>query len=213
MNKQLGFLLLQLGCVAALLNAPNTANAESLEDAVIGPLVGTRMMAAAEQRSQGKLTSCYWEYKIVLRDHAYKMGGYVLLSGSLTVFYFKGKAPNVALKMQGFDIAIGADAKPKMTPFEIAYGYPTVSGKVLARREGAAFRCENGGFCASYVNDFPDIISAVLTDQVRLSYSRTASGFDVSTDLRANDLPEGASEIDKGASCLRQVLKRYELQD
>jgi hypothetical protein len=182
-------------------------------EAIQNSSFGTIQFSEHETRAQGRLAGCGWEFKVVLQDDAYVSGGPVLLSGSLNVFYFRAKPVGWALKLQGHDVIYGTTAEPSFKKFEIPYGYMIAGDTILAHREDGSFRCETGGFCAAYSKDFEIVLSAIVANKLRLAYSRTPTGIDVSARLLWSDVAGGRTELSKGMECISQLMSRFTNQD
>lgn len=185
---------------------------QTVDDAAINSLVGTRYFEPIEQTSQGRLVGCGFEFKTVLRDHAYDRGKPVILIGSVSSFYFKGKAMNVSLKVRGNSLFFSQRLEPVFSPFEINYAYLKSAVYSSAGREATKFTCENGGFCAVYT-EFQEIFEALVSNDLSLVYSRTPTGFDVVTKLDISTAENGVENLGKGLRCFARLVDRFAAQD
>ena len=73
------------------------------------------------------------------------------------------------------------------------YAYLSAGSTSWAGKELSAFRCEDGGFCASYNADMLfEVLHAVYGNGLTLSYNRMDGGMDVTVTLDCSQADDDA---------------------
>lgn len=196
----------------------STATGQTYNKRLALALVGTIGFTATETTTRGKLIGCGFEFTIIAKDHPYKLGGLVLLAGSISSFYAKGKGINYALKLKGKDMSIVTNAKGEFkdleaTDFEIVYAYAKTRQFNSAGKDIQPFRCEGGGFCSVYTEGFTEIFLGLLDNDMTFGYNRRKDGVDVIVKMDINQVKGVRKQLVSGAKCFRALTERFKKQD
>ncbi len=196
----------------------NMATGKTYKERLALALVGTIDFKATRSTSKGQLIGCGFEFTIITQDHPYKLGGLVLLAGSISTIYAKGKRINYALKLKGKDMSIVTNSKAEFkdleaTDFEIAYAYAKTRQFSSAGKDIRPFRCEGGGFCSVYTEGFTEIFSGLLDNDMTFGYNRRKAGLDVIVKMDINKVKGARKQLVNGAKCFRALTERFKKQD
>lgn len=148
---------------------------------VVSNSLGTQSIRFQEERVGGVLEGCALAFVQLLQDFVYAKGAPVYISGSIGLEAVAGQA-SVSLKLVPFDVRVSATGEPTGIAFDPAYAYATFGTTSTAGKERNRFRCDQGGFCASYVA--PDVLNAFALAQAQgagfhVAYDRQSGGLDV----------------------------------
>lgn len=195
-----------------------SATGQTYKERLALGVVGTIDFEAIEFTTRGQLIGCGFEFTIIARDHPYKLGGLVLLAGSINTFYAKGKGINYALKFKGKDMSIVTSPKGEFkeletTDFEIVYAYAKTRQFSSAGKDIQTFRCEGGGFCSVYTEGFTEIFSGLLDNDMTFGYNRRKNGLDVIVKMDINKVKGARKQLVNGAKCFRALTERFKKQD
>jgi hypothetical protein len=198
------FRLARLVLLLGISTEPNSVAAQNQE------IARTVRFDASSYTTAGALVGCGFEFSQVLPDDAYERGDPVILRGSISTLYDTGNPLNVVLKVAGQRVD---PTKMTTTRFNVHYVYLSADGQSFAGRERAAFRCEDGGFCATYVENAESIIGAIFDNELGLSYNRNEGGLNVSVTFDWTKSIDSGANMQKGLTCYRELFDRFQRQD
>jgi len=164
-----------------------------------------------EITKSGNFAGCELVYRYIYRDYRGREGEPVILVGSLTSNYIKGKAFSLFLKVQPQVLElIGNSAQLKSIP--IHFATLKIGSNNLDKFRVSKFACEGGGYCAGYASPKPDFMEVTLSKfpidpdiYITLTPNGIDSRFKLS-DIKDNGI-KPTSLMDKFTACVAKVLE------
>jgi hypothetical protein len=193
-----------------------TANAETLSrsqinDAIWDKIGSDTNLTFGEITKSGQFAGCEVVYRYVYRDYRSRNGEPVILTGSVSSNYMKGKVFGLFLKVQPHVVDLsGKDAQIKS--IQPSFATLMVGKSNLDKFRVTKFTCEEGGYCAGYASSnmkqFMEVVFSQLPFNPEILITLTPNGMDSKfrlSDIKQNGKPPN-SEMDKFTMCLTKVL-------
>lgn len=189
----------------------NTLSKSQINDAIWEKLGSETNLTFSEITKSGQFAGCEIVYRYVYRDYKSRNGEPVILTGSITSNYIKGKVFGLFLKIQPHVIDLGGkEAKLKL--IQPSFATLMVGKNNLDKFRYTKFTCEDGGYCAGYASSnmmqFMDIVFSQLPFNPEILITLAPDGMDSKfklSDIKQNGKPPN-SEVDKFTMCLTKVL-------
>lgn len=164
-----------------------------------------------EITKSGRFAGCEVVYRYTYRDYRSRNGEPVILVGSITSSYTKGKAFSLFLKVQPQVIELsGKTAKLKSIP--INFATMKIGNIDLDKYRVTKFTCEDGGYCAGYASSKPDFMEATLSKtpiNPDIYITLTPNGID--SKFKLSEIKENGaapnSLMDQFTLCIAKILE------
>lgn len=176
-------------------------------------LAFTSQVAAQEMPSEavvspisksGATEGCSVQYTAVARDHVYKGGAPVGISGSLAWMLHPKMGIGASLKLIAADIDVSNPGS--LQPFQVAHAFLRINSKVL--QVGQPYKCDQAtGFCGIIgMNDAMDAYTAFANggEVVSFGFNRSKNAMDVSVPVPTLSLDQ-SNQLNV---CMLDVLQR-----
>lgn len=146
---------------------------------------------------------CSVQYTTMTRDHVYKSGAVVGISGSLAWLLHPKMGLGLSLKLIAADLAL--ETPNSLRPFKVEHGFVTVNGNVLQVEQ--RYSCDQAtGFCGAVGLDKAIEVSTAYAngnETVSFGFNRTPNGLDVVAPVTRLTAEQGAQL----AQCFVNVLE------
>jgi hypothetical protein len=177
------------------------------------PSAVTLSVEFAEERQGGRLTGCGIRFSQMVRDHADRDGGLVLIEGVIAITQASPKLLVTWLKVFPSDVSRGPDGKPRSRPFKPTYAYATIGGLTTAGKERVADVCPaERGFCNGSPSDalLAAMVQLPASRSLVVAYQRHRPGIDVITtiNLKPTDL-SAEPALDAYENCNGDLLQQF----
>lgn len=174
--------------ICVIIAAILTYTATPIQALDLSPVVGTVQVQFQPVQSQGTTEGCMLVYRVIGHDHAYRKGGLVILTGSITFLSTKQR-DNIMLALK---IGIIDSLDPKAPPAIPFFAYlqtphgTTAKSKVGQNDSEPGFRLFVYQLNDDAVNVYEDILNG---EPVTIGFNRKMNGLDVLVplDLRVVD--------------------------
>jgi hypothetical protein len=159
--------------------------------------------------SGGKLASCELEYQYTYRDVRKFQGKPVMLVGSFSMMYFKGKSISYAFKI----VPSVSDVKTQTWSFQYPeYSDVFLNNQSIEKYKSTEFKCSTNGKCVGYSDPQITMTKLVSTKQPfdgEVKFSLEKGGMDTSF-LFSSLLPKDQSvqERRKFNNCMVEILEQ-----
>ena len=159
--------------------------------------------------SQGELASCELEFQYSYRDFRAHKGATVMVAGSFSQMYTKGKNIGFLLKLVP---NLSDVAKQTWTIVKPEYVNLYAGGKSIDKFKIEDFTCENGGKCIAYVDKTLELTLAASDPfpfDAQIKFSLNKGGIDNSF-LMSSLLPVNESENVRTefTVCMSDIVKK-----
>lgn len=157
--------------------------------------------------SGGKLSSCELEYQYSYRDTRLLRGASVMVVGSFSMMYFKGKNVGYAFKI----VPNVSDVKTQTWNYRHPeYSDVFINGKSIDKFKSTEFKCDPKGKCAGYSDPNLSMTELLLTPTPfdgEVKFSLEKGGMDNSFKF-SSLLPKNESDIErrKFNICMFEIL-------
>jgi len=132
--------------------------------------------------AQGKILSCELEFSGGFTDTRYQVGDAIFVSGSLSLFYFKDKAPVYGLKVKAMRISDSLSSGNPLEAMNIAFAGFLVGSEDFEEFKTVDKMSDTGHFLTGYGDSSLMITLKLATEQlesVRIVFAPDGNGFDL----------------------------------
>lgn len=189
---------------------------EDINNAVWANVKDSAVLDFTELSSGGDFAGCELRYTYPYLDYRNRNGQPVIVVGSVSSYYTKGKVFSLFLKVQPQVIdLVSGKANIKILDPKIATIKSGDSN--LNKFKLKNFRCEGGGYCAAYGSSDTSFIEATMAGEGMYSpsvfFNFSSGGTDVKIDLPSlGDKTKSQLAIINFNGCLGKVLE-YQIKD
>jgi len=185
-----------------------------LNDLIWEKVEKTSLLLYKELTSEGNFSGCELTYTYPYRDYRGRNGEPVIISGSITSTYTKGKVFSLFLKLQ--PQVMDLSSKPaKMITVQPSHATFKIKDINFDKYRLTKFKCEQGGYCAGYgssnqIQFMEDVFSSIPFNP-EIYFTLSNGGVDERFSLKKLKGHERNSELILGdfSQCL---VKLVELQ-
>lgn len=201
--------------LASLVNS--FAWAQELDRAQLNDLIWEKveknsLLVFKELTSEGNFSGCELTYSYPYRDYRARNGEPVIVNGSITSTYTKGKALSLFLKLQPQVMDL-VSKPPKMVTVQPSHATFKIRDINFDKYRLAKFKCEQGGYCAGYgssnqIQFMEDVFSSIPFNP-EIYFSLSANGVDEKFSLKNLKGNKRNSELLLGdfSQCLVKVVE------
>lgn len=170
------------------------------------------LLVFKELTSEGNFTGCELTYSYPYRDYRARNGEPVIVNGSITSSYTKGKALSLFLKLQ--PQVVDLSFKPaRMVVVQPSHATFKIKDLNFDKYRLTKFKCEQGGYCAGYGSSnqikFMEDVFASIPFSPDVYFNLSANGVDEKFSLKNLKGHERNSELLLGdfSQCLVKVVE------
>lgn len=205
--------LLVIGLVASIHSASwaQGLDKNQLNDLIWEKLEKNSLLSFKELTSEGNFSGCELTYSYPYRDYRARNGEPVIVNGSITSTYTKGKALSLFLKLQ--PQVMDLLSKPaKMVTVQPSHATFKVKDINFDKYRLTRFKCEQGGYCAGYGSSnqiqFMDDIFASIPFNPEIYFNLSSNGVDEKFSFKKLKGNEKSSELLLGefTQCMVKIV-------
>lgn len=203
--------------IGLFLLSPHTTWSQSVDKNQINDLIWEKfeknsLLVFKETTSEGNFSGCELTYSYPYRDYRARNGEPVIVNGSISSFYTKGKALSLFLKLQPQVVDLGS--KPaKMVVVQPSHATFKIKDLNFDKYRLSKFKCEQGGYCAAYGSSnqikFMEDVFASIPFSPDVYFTLSANGVDEKFSFKNLKGHEKNSELVLGdfSQCLIKVVE------
>lgn len=212
MTKFLFFISIAFLIVSS--NSVNALDKTQINDAIWTKLGADTSLTFSEVTKSGTFAGCEVVYRYVYRDFRSRNGEPVILTGSISSPYTKGKAFGLFLKATPHVVDLsGKEARIKNIPISFA---TLLIGKTnLDNYKATKFVCDDGGYCAAYTSaDVPKFMNIVFSEipfDPEIILTLSPDGMD--SKFRLSEIKQNGKQpnsvMDKYTMCMMKIIDSH----